>query len=35
MDLGVGREPFTVQNVHESVRGVWSSVCWEFSVVAN
>jgi hypothetical protein len=34
-DLGVGREPFTLQNVHEPVLCVWLSVCWEFSVVAD
>jgi hypothetical protein len=34
-DLGVGREPFTLQNVRESVLCVWLSVCWEFSVVAD
>ena len=34
-DLGVGREPFTLQNVHEPVLCIWLSVCWEFSVVAD
>jgi hypothetical protein len=34
-DLGVRREPFTLQNVRESVLCVWLSVCWEFSVVAD
>ena len=34
-DLGVGRESFTVQNVHESVLWVGLSIWYEFSVVAD